>query len=191
MLNLAFEKGNVKFERPKSDTSKDGSEWFSILLVHQNKFKGMHAGTSKRESISENIFPNFINLVIWGHEHECITEPHLNSENGVVFLYPGSTVATSLSDFESKPKHCFVLQIQRVKFNITPIPLEKVRPFFFKNIYLADYISGGVTPNDALEEIIHKILQEHIGIMLPLVRLKVNQFSRLTIQDVIFLRYQA
>ena len=34
-LNIAFEKGNIKFNQPK-----DGNAYFNILLFHQNKFKG-------------------------------------------------------------------------------------------------------------------------------------------------------
>lgn len=39
----------------------------------------------------------------------------------------GSTVATSLVDAESKPKHCLLLEIHRDSFRTTPIPLRSVR----------------------------------------------------------------
>ena len=51
--------------------------------------------------------------MIWGHEHECLIEPEFVStgemsedgeEKGVYISQPGSSVATSLSDGEQKPK---------------------------------------------------------------------------------------
>ena len=42
-LNLAFEEKRIKFKRPKN---KD--EWFNILMIHQNKFKGSFVGAPMR-----------------------------------------------------------------------------------------------------------------------------------------------
>lgn len=67
-LNHAFETNNIKFKRPKFEKEN----WFNILVVHQNKFKGMFLGVPKRQSLMESIFPSFMDLVIWGHEHESI-----------------------------------------------------------------------------------------------------------------------
>ena len=175
MLNIAFENGDIKFERPKSDASQERNDWFSILLVHQNKYRGMRAGVSKRNSVQEKIFPSFLNLVIWGHEHECITEPSVNADTGVIFLYPGSTVITSLSDYEAKPKHCFIVRIQRTKLNITPIPLERARPFIYKSVIISDYNNSnqlGIIPN--LQRIVDGLLQQYNNsLFLPLMRIKV------------------
>lgn len=69
----------------------------------------MHLGVSRRNSITEGMIPKFFHLVIWAHEHESIPQVFECHENGVHFLQPGSTVATSLIQAEAKDKHCFFL----------------------------------------------------------------------------------
>lgn len=49
-LNIAFENKQIKFKRPIQGTD----EWFNILVLHQNKFKGLHLGAKQRDSIMEN-----------------------------------------------------------------------------------------------------------------------------------------
>ncbi len=58
--------------------------------------------------------------MIWGHEHECLIDPEYVStgdtneegeEMGVFISQPGSSVATSLSDGEQKPKLVYVLEL--------------------------------------------------------------------------------
>lgn len=56
--------------------------------------------------IPEKFLDNFLDLVIWGHEHECIIDPK-NAEDPDLRFYisqPGSSVATSLCEGEAKPK---------------------------------------------------------------------------------------
>jgi hypothetical protein len=70
--------------------------------------------------------------VIWGHEHECIRAAEKVNKFDV--LQPGSTVATSLSEPESKPKHCFVLDIKGEHYRFDAVRLRTVRPFKFKAV---------------------------------------------------------
>jgi double-strand break repair protein MRE11 len=81
-LNLAFENKKIKFKRPLQD--KDN--WFNILVFHQNKFKGLQMGASKRQSIMENLIPKFFDLAIWAHEHESFPNVWECGETGVHFL---------------------------------------------------------------------------------------------------------
>jgi double-strand break repair protein MRE11 len=74
--------------------------------------------------------------VIWAHEHESIPQIYECEETGVHFLQPGSTVITSLSESETKPKHCFMLKIKQQAFTCKPIQLRCVRNFVFRNIEL-------------------------------------------------------
>lgn len=56
--------------------------------------------------IPDKFLDNFLDLVIWGHEHECIIDPK-NAEDPDLRFYisqPGSSVATSLCEGEAKPK---------------------------------------------------------------------------------------
>ncbi|CDW75302.1 dna repair exonuclease [Stylonychia lemnae] len=127
-LNMAFENKTIKFKRPNQDKDK----WFNILVLHQNKYKGVALGASKRCSIMENIIPQFFDLVIWAHEHESIPQVYECTETGVHFLQPGSTVITSLCEAETKPKHCFILKIKQSAFTCKPIKLRCVRNIIFR-----------------------------------------------------------
>lgn len=49
----------------------------------------------------------------------------------------GSSVATSLSEGESKEKCVGLLQVWNKKFELQPIPLKTVRPFIFESIKLS------------------------------------------------------
>jgi len=51
--------------------------------------------------MTDETIPDWIDLVIWGHEHESI--PYLTNceQTGVRFLQAGSTVATSLIEAEA------------------------------------------------------------------------------------------
>jgi len=47
---------------------------------------------------------DFLHLVLWGHEHECLIDPELNPQQEFYITQPGSSIATALSDGESKKK---------------------------------------------------------------------------------------
>lgn len=70
--------------------------------------------------------------VVWGHEHESIETPD-NAPHFAV-LQPGSTVATSLSEPESKPKHCYLVEVHGEEFRVEQYPLRTVRPFKFQQV---------------------------------------------------------
>lgn len=128
-LFRTFRDGNVKFFQPS--TQKD--DWFNIMSVHQNR----HAHT-ETGYLPETFLPDFLDLVIWGHEHECLIDPHTNPETGFRVIQPGSSVATSLVEGETVAKHVAILSIQGRTFDIQAIRLQTVRPFVMKEIALAD-----------------------------------------------------
>ena len=77
------------------------SDWFNILVLHQNRYAKVTEpiGRSRRQlfikpgfellllcttvrmkgspdnGINERLLPNFLDLVICGHEHECLVDP--------------------------------------------------------------------------------------------------------------------
>ena len=59
--------GKVKFERSKND-SKD---WFNIFVIHQNRDKGRGV----KNCVHESMIPEWIDLVLWGHEHKSEIDP--------------------------------------------------------------------------------------------------------------------
>ncbi|KAH9818060.1 double-strand break repair protein MRE11 [Melampsora americana] len=108
-------------------------EWFNLMLVHQNR-----VAHGPKNSVPENGFGREINLVIWGHEHDCLIEPYMIPEKGYYISQPGSSIATSLARGESLQKKVGVLEIQGHDFAINPITLKTVRPFVFHDIILSD-----------------------------------------------------
>lgn len=128
-LFRTFRDGGVKFFQP----GQQKDEWFNIMSVHQN-----HHAYTETGYLPENFLPTFLDLVIWGHEHECLIEPRTNTETNFRVSQPGSSVATSLVPGEAVPKHVALLSVTGKDFDMQPIRLKTVRPFKFKEIALAD-----------------------------------------------------
>ncbi|EXJ74953.1 double-strand break repair protein MRE11 [Cladophialophora psammophila CBS 110553] len=127
-LYRTFRDGKVKFHRP----SKQMSDWYNLICVHQN-----HHAYAETSYLPENFLPDFLDLVIWGHEHECDIEPRLNPEMNFKVVQPGSSVATSLIPGEAAPKQVAILTITGREMTCEPIRLKTVRPFVYKDIALA------------------------------------------------------
>ncbi|KOG97554.1 MRX complex nuclease subunit [Saccharomyces eubayanus] len=129
-LFRTFKDGGVTFEVP---TMREG-EWFNLMCVHQN-----HTGHTNTAFLPEQFLPDFLDLVIWGHEHECIPNLVHNPMKGFDVLQPGSSVATSLCEAEAQPKYVFILEIKYGEApKMTPIPLETIRTFKMRSISLQD-----------------------------------------------------
>lgn len=88
--------------------------------------------------LREDFLPEFLDLVVWGHEHECKIEPIVNTQMGFSVMQPGSSVATSLMPGEAVPKHVAVLSITGKDFKVEPIRLKTVRPFVMEDLVLRD-----------------------------------------------------
>lgn len=88
--------------------------------------------------IPEKFISNFFDLVFWGHEHECVIDPCFNPDQQFYITQPGSSVATSLSEGESKTKHVGILTIDGKNFGLEKIRLKTVRPFIMRDIVLRD-----------------------------------------------------
>ncbi|KAJ7130325.1 Mre11 DNA-binding presumed domain-containing protein [Mycena epipterygia] len=184
--------GNVKDQRMHFELCsnrvrmfmpRDKQSWFNIMLLHQNRVKH-----GPQDFVPEGLFDDSVDLVIWGHEHDCriVSEPVAGKQYYI--SQPGSSVATSLADGEA-------LQ----KFEMTPIPLRTVRPFVIESVVLSEIAEEeGLNLADQME--ITKFLkakvnaliekaneqweernaravedgEEELPTMLPLVRLKVD-----------------
>lgn len=125
-----FNDGKVTMMRPGTD------EWFNLLVIHQNR---VAHGPSNH--IPERFIDSFFDLIFWGHEHECAIEPALNPDQQFYITQPGSSVATSLSEGESKTKHVGVLTIEEGReFHLEKIRLKTVRPFIMEDLVLRDQL---------------------------------------------------
>jgi len=128
-LFRTFRDGNVKFFQP----SLQKDEWFNLASVHQN-----HHAYTESGYLPESFLPEFLDLIIWGHEHECKIIPETNNERGFKVIQPGSSVATSLCQPETEPKHVTILSITGKEFTHEPIRLKSVRPFVMKEVVLQE-----------------------------------------------------
>lgn len=55
------------------------------------------------------MFDDSVNLVVWGHEHDCRIVPESVAGKPYYITQPGSSVATSLADGESIEKLGLIL----------------------------------------------------------------------------------
>ncbi|XP_065343717.1 double-strand break repair protein MRE11 [Cloeon dipterum] len=182
MASRLFRQEQVNIMQPEEPDS-----WFNIMVLHQNR-----SAHTKDECLHESYLPESMNLVFWGHEHECRIEPEFNATRNFYVTQPGSSVATSLCEGESREKKVGILYVKGTKFHMRPIPLETVRPFIFDVVDLAtEYrdkpsrtMKQGVQA--FLEQRVEELLREAEGQLtgnpkqpkLPLVRLRVECFKQ-------------
>ncbi|GJD08032.1 Double-strand break repair protein MRE11 [Galdieria sulphuraria] len=140
------DEGKVTWLRPQVS---DLSNWFNMFVFHQNR--GQKGGSN---IVFEELFPSFLDLVVWGHEHECKivlqgSKPYITQ--------PGSSIATSLIEGEAVPKHVAILELFREQFKWTPIRLRTVRPFVMKHIRLEEEKNLENANKDQLEDFLVKL----------------------------------
>ncbi|TKS81021.1 Double-strand break repair protein MRE11 [Collichthys lucidus] len=129
-LYRMFVNNQVTMLRPKEDQD----DWFNLFAIHQNRSK--HGPTNY---IPEQFLDDFLDLVVWGHEHECLITPTRNEQQLFYVTQPGSSVATSLSPGEATKKHIGLLRVKGKRMNLEKIPLKTVRQFFIQDVVLGDY----------------------------------------------------
>ncbi|XP_042045962.1 double-strand break repair protein MRE11-like isoform X2 [Salvia splendens] len=189
--NIRDERLNRMFQTPHAvQWMRPGcqvSEWFSILTLHQNRVK-----TNPKNAINEHFLPRFLDFVVWGHEHECLVDPKEVPGMGFHITQPGSSVATSLIDGESKPKHVLLLDIKGNQYRSTNIPLTSVRPFEYTEVVLKDEPDIDSNDQNSILEHLDKVVRNLIErenqkavkkqeLKLPLVRIKVDYSGFMTI----------
>ena len=108
------------------------------MVLHQNRSSkdGVDKSSTKNyKHMPEDLIPNFIDLVIWGHEHESIQKIQKTKNSNFSIYQPGSTVITSLIRSESKEKHIGLIEIELKTIKLTPIKLKTVRPLFYDEVF--------------------------------------------------------
>ncbi|KAM7085647.1 double-strand break repair protein MRE11 isoform 1-T1 [Molossus nigricans] len=180
-LYRMFLNEKVTMLRPKEDENS----WFNLFVIHQNRSK--HGNTN---FIPEQFLDGFLDLIIWGHEHECKIAPIRNEQQLFYISQPGSSVVTSLSPGEAVKKHVGLLRIKGRKMNMQKIPLHTVRQFFMEDIILANHPDIFNPDNPKVTQAIQSFCSEKIEEMLenaererlgnsqqpdkPLIRLRVD-----------------
>ena len=169
-LNRMWQNKKVKFMRPQpltqdrqeihmsdEDEEEHQNQWFNIFALHQNRM----INRGSKNCIHESMIPEWMDLVVWGHEHECLIDPTESLVGTYRITQPGSSVATSLIYGEATRKHVGLLEIRTTQFRLTPIPLSQVRGFAMKEISLND--EQGLDPDDPyIEERVAEILKKHV-----------------------------
>ncbi|KAJ2724242.1 meiotic recombination [Coemansia sp. Benny D115] len=157
-----FGLGNVRDERlhrtiarkhmtmcqPAEDTQK----WFNLLVLHQNRVPH-----GPKNHIPEHFLSGFLDLVVWGHEHQCQVDPEYNHQKSFYVTQPGSSVATSLSTGEAVAKHVALVRINRRNFKVDKIRLKNVRPFVIEDVTLSAVPS--LSPQSTEDEIVEFLRQ--------------------------------
>ena len=68
-LGRAFQTpGCVQWQRPAPAPGYPAEEWLNLFVLHQNR---VQHGAFAKACVQEQHLPRFLDLVIWGHEHEC------------------------------------------------------------------------------------------------------------------------
>ncbi|PIA13483.1 DNA repair exonuclease [Coemansia reversa NRRL 1564] len=152
-----FGLGNVRDERlhrtiarkhmvmcqPAEDTEK----WFNLMVLHQNR-----VAHGPKNHIPEHFLDGFLDLVIWGHEHQCQVDPEYNHQKAFYVSQPGSSVATALSSGEAVAKHVALVCISQRNFKLEKIRLKNVRPFIIEDVVLSTVPS--LSPQSSENEIV-------------------------------------
>lgn len=174
-LHRSYQRGKVSIVKPSQISSNFvDDEYFRVLLFHQNRVS--HTPTN---FIPEHFIDDYINLIVWGHEHECILDPQYNPRQRFHVIQPGSSVATSLSEGESKQKHIALLTINGRDYQIEKIPLHTVRPFILKDISLSSFpnllhMDLKEINSFLVNQIESMLISTNYNHILPLIRLRVD-----------------
>lgn len=177
-LGRLFREKKVIINKPENE------DWFNLLVLHQNR-----AERGPKNFIPASSLPAFIDLVIWGHEHDCRIDPEPAGD--CYISQPGSSVATSLAQGESIPKKIGILEVYKTGFKMHPIPLKTVRPFIYDELMLVDPTSKDYSREqpqeqaiglvkETMETLIQRAKDEYEGDgppPLPLIRLVVRYYN--------------
>ncbi|CAF1075431.1 unnamed protein product [Adineta steineri] len=183
-LHRIFLKNQINLLRPTNQPD----DWFNMFVIHQNR-----VAHGPKNYIPEQFLHEFLDIVIWGHEHDCRITPEFNTVQKFFVIQPGSTVATSLSEGEQLQKHAGILHVHKKTFKMHQRPLQTVRQFYFVDIQLSDHIDEKALKtlsNAKLEQKLDKLLTDTITELLvraqkehtghpkqpkkPLIRLRVD-----------------
>eukprot|EP00915_Cephaloidophora_sp_WS-2016_P007292 GHVH01009904.1.p1 GENE.GHVH01009904.1~~GHVH01009904.1.p1 ORF type:complete len:401 (-),score=56.95 GHVH01009904.1:164-1366(-) len=171
-LHRAFNESLVHFVKPDDEVDQEDEEdeqemasetlkhHFSCMLIHQNRFRGARGGMLTKNCIHDYQLPSFLDLVIWGHEHDCQVEPVPSANHAFHIVQPGSSVITSYQPAEAcRPKHVAIVEVHGKRFRVLPVALSG-EVFLFDDISLheslGDLLSDGCGDQASIiEEFLH------------------------------------
>lgn len=112
------------------------------------------------------MIPEWMDLVVWGHEHESLVNVNESLVGTFRITQPGSSVATSLTAGESRRKQVGLLEIKEGQFRLKPLTLSQVRGFTVGEISLSEKAreQGGVLDEEdpKVEERMSEVLSAEV-----------------------------
>mmetsp|Transcript_10456 Transcript_10456/g.21453 ORF Transcript_10456/g.21453 Transcript_10456/m.21453 type:complete len:890 (-) Transcript_10456:291-2960(-) len=178
-LNRMWQGKKVRFLRPDSNGVNGGDDgecdnengWFNIFTLHQNRDLGRGA----KNCVHESMIPEWMDLVVWGHEHECLITPSESLVGTFRITQPGSSVATSLTMGEAKRKQIGILDVRGSQFRLKPVPLGSVRSFAIGEVNLGEIArnsGGGVldAEDPKVEERMSDVLAQEVEALIEKAR---------------------
>ena len=79
-LHRIFLKNQINLLRPTNEPEN----WFNIFVIHQNR-----VAHGPKNYIPEQFLHEFLDIVIWGHEHDCRITPEFNTVQKFFVIQPG------------------------------------------------------------------------------------------------------
>jgi double-strand break repair protein MRE11 len=176
-LNRMWRAQNLTFLRPEENSNSNDddeeeakTQWFNLFALHQNR----DLGRGTKNCVHESMIPEWMDLVCWGHEHECCIEPQESVVGTFRITQPGSSVATSLTAGEAERKHIGILDVRGQQFRLLPIPLTQVRSFMLGDLSLTQ--QRRLDPEDPkVEQKVSKILEEKVRVLIHDAREKTQE----------------
>jgi double-strand break repair protein MRE11 len=153
-LNRMWQSKKVRFQRPGE------GEWFNMFALHQNR----DLGRGSKNCVHESMIPEWMDLIVWGHEHECLIDPTESVVGTFRITQPGSSVATSLTAGEAIRKHVGFLDIRGSQFRMTKVPLVQVRTFLLGELSLN---GQGLDPEEPkIDEQVSSFLETEVKVLI-------------------------
>lgn len=109
-------------------------ETFNLMMLHQKK-----AERARNNYKLDDHLPA-VDLIVWGHDQECLIEPQLHQGIITKVSQPGSSVTTSLTKGNSTEKHIGILEVCGKNFELRPVKLATVRPFVFRSYDIDEHV---------------------------------------------------
>lgn len=171
-LNRMWASKKVQFLRPEEDEEdhEDDSGFLNIFALHQNRDFGRGA----KNCVQETMIPEWMDIVVFGHEHECLIAFSESVVGTFRITQPGSSVATSLVAGEAVRKHVGVLDVKGRRYRMDAIPLTQVRAFVTADLSLKEHRLRLDPEDPKVDDKINALLEKEVKVAVRNARDRMN-----------------
>jgi double-strand break repair protein MRE11 len=165
-LNRMWSSKKVQFLRPEEDETGENDEneadsgFLNIFALHQNRDFGRGA----KNCVQESMVPDWMDIVIFGHEHECLISFAESVVGTFRITQPGSSVATSLVAGEAVRKHIGILDVKGRRYRMDSIPLTQVRSFITSDLSLQEHKIKLDPEDPKIDDKINALLEKEVQV---------------------------